>query len=315
MCDLAFPSMLWSIQVVKSCSLWPAQKAWQKAPAWSELNYSECFQTQGKHSFTMLEWTTAWPTGSCTVLPLWRIHFQELFAGQPKPELSPHADRCQASFAQKTTINATSTSLLPTSRGAQRPPQPRPTGRGCELLAILTQCDRVLSHSDPHCIRVNHDLLIIYKNLINTFHFPRENSCMMKNNSPSISRDRHAPLATLYPSEDQLDGVKHKFPCCDRHRSKSLPPTFTKRQVTPSVALKAERWVWTFKILKYYWKTRTTQVHISQKNPPVQNLRRTPSYKQSPARHLVPLQNSARSELIMLPAGFSIRSGWELLPC
>lgn len=164
----------------------------------------------------MLEWTTAWLTGSSTALPLQRIKvsFQELFVGQPKTELSSHTDQCQASFAQKTTINVNSTSLLTTLRGAQSPPWPWPTGKGCELLAILTQDDGILSHSDPHCIRPNHDLLIIYKDLINTFHFPKENVCMMKtkNNSLSISRVRHTLSAPPYPCEDQLDGLKHKFP-------------------------------------------------------------------------------------------------------
>lgn len=143
-----------------------------------------------------------------------KSNFQELFAGQPKAELPSHTDQCQASFAQKTTINVTSTSLLPTLRGARSPPWPRPTGRRCELLAVLTQCDGILSHSDPHCIGAKHALLIIYKDPTNTFHFPKENFRMMKtkNNSPSISRDRHALSSPPYPSEDQLDGLRHKFP-------------------------------------------------------------------------------------------------------
>lgn len=125
-----------------------------------------------------------------------------------------HTDGCQASFSQKTTINVTSASLLPTLRGGRSPPWPQPTGRGCELLATLMQCSGIQCASEWLSIRANHNLLIIYKDLINTFHFPKENLCMMKtkNNSPSISRNRHRLSSPPCPREDQLDGLKHKFP-------------------------------------------------------------------------------------------------------
>lgn len=94
-------------------------------------------------------------------------------------------------------------------------------------------------------------LYILYRDLMNIY-FPRENFCKMKTkyNSPSISRDRHALPPPPHPREDQLDGLKHKFPMLWQTEPRLWTPPFTKRQVTPtpSVVLKAERWIRIFKV-------------------------------------------------------------------
>lgn len=89
----------------------------------------------------------------------------------------------------------------------------------------------------------------------------------MKNNSSSISRDRHALQPSPYPSEDQLDGLKHSVPWHRPSQGLSIGPSkrllLLRGRSSPnsSGVLRAEIQVWIFKAYQTPSVTGQQELH------------------------------------------------------
>lgn len=153
---------VWLIQAVKCCSLRPAHKLHRKAWAWSELNYSDCFQGHCKHSSTPLE-QLRWQTFIHHCPHEEQNCVSRIFHWTAKTEFALY--RLVPVLIWSESNDKYYSHITSAHTQGSTKPTPIPPGRGCELLAALNphKGDQRMSHSVPCCIRAHHNLLTIWQ--------------------------------------------------------------------------------------------------------------------------------------------------------